>query len=125
MEWGLALLPTPIAPTLIAGCIMPGQTPAVGDAVQMLGSCGPEGLIDDFEDDNNQSKVVDGRGGYWYTFADEAGTQLEPEAGGALRPVPGGSEWFEVRRSHLGPRRGRPGGLWGAWRQPDRPQGAL
>ncbi len=90
-EWGLALLPTLIAPTLIAGCIMPGQTPAVGDAAQILGSCGPDGLIDDFEDDNNQSKVVDGRGGYWYTFADEAGTQVEPEAGGPFAPSPGGA----------------------------------
>jgi endoglucanase len=70
---------------------MPGQTPATGEAAEMLGSCGPGGLIDDFEDNNNQTKTTAGRGGYWYTFADQGGTRVEPEAGGPFAPSPGGA----------------------------------
>jgi endoglucanase len=70
---------------------MPGQVPAVGEAAEILGSCSPEGLIDDFEDNNNQTKVTGGRGGYWYTFADERGTTVDPEAGGPFAPSPGGA----------------------------------
>jgi endoglucanase len=70
---------------------MPGQTPATGEAAEMAGSCGAEGLIDDFEDNNNQTKVTGGRGGYWYTFADQNGTKVEPEAGGPFAPSPGGA----------------------------------
>jgi endoglucanase len=72
---------------------MPGQTPAVGGAGETLASCGADGLIDDCEDNNNQSKVVEGRGGYWYTFADEVGTTVVPEAGakgGTFTMSPGG-----------------------------------
>ncbi len=89
MGWGAALLA--IVFLGASGCIMPGQTPAIGEAAQMLGSCGPEGLIDDFEDNNNQAKTDGNRGGYWYTFADEVGTQVEPEAGGPFAPSPGGA----------------------------------
>ncbi len=70
---------------------MPGQTPAVGNAGEAIGSCGAEGLIDDFEDNNNQSKTTGGRGGYWYTFADQFGTEVTPEAGGPFAPTPGGA----------------------------------
>ena len=34
--------------------------------------CGPEGVVDDGEDNNNQTIAAKGRGGYWYTFADDA-----------------------------------------------------
>jgi endoglucanase len=43
--------------------------------------CGPEGMIDDLEDNNNQVMVQAGRSGYWYTFVDEAGSTIEPTAG--------------------------------------------
>ncbi|HEY7372361.1 MAG TPA: hypothetical protein VIF57_09400, partial [Polyangia bacterium] len=33
-----------------------------------LKECGPEALIDDGEDGNNQNLPNDNRGGYWYTF---------------------------------------------------------
>jgi endoglucanase len=62
---------------------MPGQTPAVGSAGEELGSCGFEGLVDDGEDGNNQTKQTGDRGGYWYTFTEGKGTTVVPEAGEA------------------------------------------
>lgn len=61
-------------------CIMPGQKPALGGAAS-LGACGPEGLIDDAEDNNHQGAVLEGRGGYWYTYVDESGSTISPTAG--------------------------------------------
>lgn len=73
--WGAPLLFT----LLLPACIPPGQTPARGGE---LHRCGPEGLIDDGEDGNNQNKPTGGRGGYWYTFKDPTGgTTVFPEAG--------------------------------------------
>jgi endoglucanase len=73
---------------------MPGKTPAIGGAGEELGACGADGLIDDGEDGNNQTKPAGGRGGYWYTFADETGTAVTPEAGakgGTFAMSPGGA----------------------------------
>ena len=74
------------------GCVMPGaQANSSGSAA--MKECGPEGLIDDFEDNNNQNTVTDGRGGYWYTFVDKAGSTVWPEAGeagGTFTPSEGG-----------------------------------
>jgi endoglucanase len=75
---------------------MPGQTPATGQAAELLGSCGPEGLIDDGEDGNNQTKPAGERGGYWYTFIDptNSGTTVWPEPGtqgGAFAMSEGGA----------------------------------
>ena len=55
----------------------------------------PAAVIDDGEDGQNQSTVVDGRGGYWYTFVDEAGSTVWPTAGaqgGTFEMSPGGAE---------------------------------
>jgi endoglucanase len=58
-------------------------------------ACPPDqGLLDDGEDNNNQTAVVGGRGGYWYTFVDDAGTTVTPEAGsrgGTFAMSPGGA----------------------------------
>jgi endoglucanase len=73
---------------------MPGKTPAIGGAGEELASCGADGLIDDGEDGNNQTKPAGGRGGYWYTFADQVGTTVVPEAGakgGTFAMSPGGA----------------------------------
>lgn len=35
-------------------------------------------LLDDLEDGTNQGVAVDGRGGYWYTYADNEGSKIEP-----------------------------------------------
>ena len=77
--WGVPLLTTLLV--ALPGCIAPGQIPATGNLADNGGPCGEEGIIDDGEDNNNQSKVVGGRGGYWYTFADDVGTSITPEAG--------------------------------------------
>lgn len=45
-------------------------------------ACGPDGVIDDGEDNNNQVLVQKNRGGYWYTFADK-GSTITPMAGAA------------------------------------------
>ena len=68
----------------------------------------PTGSSTTCEDGNNQTKVVGGRGGYWYTFTDEFGTTVVPEAGAdgvALRHDARRSEWLEVRGQCAGPRR--------------------
>lgn len=43
--------------------------------------CGPDGVLDDGEDGNNQNLPVGDRGGYWYTFRDKKGTTIDPTAG--------------------------------------------
>jgi len=65
-----------------SGCVTPGQKAVSSNAADAVGgSCGPDGLIDNMEDNNNQTMVVDGRGGYWYTYVDEVGSTVEPTAG--------------------------------------------
>lgn len=39
---------------------------------------GDDGLIEDFEDDDNQVVKLDGRGGYWWFHTDPTGSTLEP-----------------------------------------------
>ena len=54
----------------------------------------PGGMIADGDDNNNQVNVVEGRGGYWYTFVDEAGSDVWPTAGskgGTFEMSPGGA----------------------------------
>ena len=48
-----------------------------------------DGLLDDLEDNNQQSEKIGGRGGYWFTFADTVGSVIEPR--GDVRPSPGGA----------------------------------
>jgi endoglucanase len=45
-----------------------------------LAGC-PGSRLDDGEDGNNQILTSGGRGGYWYTYADKAGTTIVPPAG--------------------------------------------
>jgi len=73
---------------------MPGQKPVLGNNAVSLDKC-DEGLIDDGEDGNNQVLVRDGRNGYWYTYVDELGSTVEPEAGsrgGTFNMSPGGAD---------------------------------
>jgi endoglucanase len=79
------------AVTAGAACVKPGSTASSKEGA--LKECGPEGLIDDFEDNNNQGAVVEDRGGYWYTYADKEGTTVWPEEGekgGTFTPSAGG-----------------------------------
>lgn len=88
------LLSLPLALPL-AACVVPGQKPKMGDDVAALtAECGPDGLVDDMEDNNNQTAVVEGRGGYWYTYVDDAGSTIEPTAGsqgGTFEQAEGGA----------------------------------
>lgn len=54
----------------------------------------PTAVISDGEDNNNQVEVLEGRGGYWYTFVDDVGSTVWPEAGshgGTFEMSPGGA----------------------------------
>ena len=75
---------TPAAPAPAGAAPAAAAAPAVPGApigTTGLKECGPEGLIDDGEDGNNQNLPNDNRGGYWYTFRDKKGTTIEPVAG--------------------------------------------
>ena len=57
--------------------------------------CGPDGVIDDMEDNNNQISVIAERGGYWYTYVDKDGSTVWPvpgDQGGTFTMVEGGHE---------------------------------
>jgi len=74
----------------LAGCLAGGANNASAAALR---ECGPDGAIDDFEDNNNQGAVLEGRGGYWYTYVDKEGSTVWPEAGdagGTFTPSEGG-----------------------------------
>jgi endoglucanase len=52
------------------------------------------GTISDGENNSNQIADIQGRGGYWYTFVDDAGSTIVPEAGkngGTFAMTPGGA----------------------------------
>lgn len=52
------------------------------------------GTISDGESNSNQTANIEGRGGYWYTFVDDAGSTVVPEAGkngGTFQMTPGGA----------------------------------
>ena len=52
---------------------MPGQKPVLSSSTEAQSAeCGDDALIDDGEDNNNQTAVREGRGGYWYTYVDES-----------------------------------------------------
>ena len=82
---------------MAAGCIAPppstggAGSPAAPNSVK---SCGPDGIIDDGEDGNNQVSDAGGRGGYWYTFLDKAGSSISPKTeaqGGKFAMAQGGA----------------------------------
>ena len=67
------------------------QAPPVGQMPANITRCGPDGLIDDGEDGNNQVAVVGGRAGYWYSFLDNEGSTIEPAAGSTFAMTSGGA----------------------------------
>jgi endoglucanase len=81
--------------SLVAGCLpMPGAKVAPPGSVP-LKACGPDGVIDDFEDNNNQISVIGERGGYWYTYVDTKGSTVSPlpgDQGGVFNPIEGGHD---------------------------------
>lgn len=89
------LAATGVLSLLAVGCLPPSPTSEKIRQTSEGSPCpGGDALIDDGEDNNNQTAVVDGRGGYWYTFVDDAGTTVWPEAGargGTFEMSPGGA----------------------------------
>src|SRR5450755_3532177 len=109
---------------MLLGCIIPDKSataPSVapGSAASIGGGasapaaaspgvavgkdCGPNGLIDDGEDGNNQNLPNDNRGGYWYTFKDKGTTTVEPaagEEGGTFAMSEGGHDSQYAARYH-------------------------
>lgn len=78
---------------VIGGCTPFGVRPP-SDQPPVFKECGPDGVIDDFEDNNNQISVFDDRGGYWYTYADKLGSQVWPvegDKGGVFTMSEGGN----------------------------------
>jgi endoglucanase len=79
------LIPPPQAPSAAPGSAASihgtGAAAAAGAPAIALKDCGPNALIDDGEDGNNQNLPNDGRGGYWYTFKDKGTTTVDPQAG--------------------------------------------
>ena len=75
------------------GC-KPSPTSAAAAQTEEGRPCGPEAVIEDGEDNNNQVIVQDGRNGYIYTFADHEGSTITPqsgELGGTFSQSPGGA----------------------------------
>ena len=80
------------------GCVAPPSaaggagSPAAAGNVK---SCGPDGVVDDGEDGNNQVSDSGGRAGYWYTFLDKVGSTISPKPegqGGKFAMAPGGRQ---------------------------------
>jgi endoglucanase len=93
-----------LAPWLLAGCITDpphkwGDTPEAKKL--QLGPC-PNGLIDDGEDNNNQIIEQQNRDGYWFTFADEEGSTIEPQGDFVMSPGgPPGSKYAARMRGKM------------------------
>jgi endoglucanase len=76
---------------VMVGCEEGAPTPVTAAAAS-LKSCGPDGLIDNGEDNNNQIAPVSGRGGYWYTYGDKLGSTINPPTtGGSFTMSAGGA----------------------------------
>ncbi|HVV50774.1 MAG TPA: hypothetical protein VHO06_14005 [Polyangia bacterium] len=77
-----------MAAGVCAGCIGVSQKKAISGVIGGTGAdvktCplgvrpADDGLVDDFEDGNNQLTVVGGRDGYWWPKIDTAGSTLNP-----------------------------------------------
>lgn len=111
-KWKTLAVSSGICAWAAAGCIAPapqatgaapgsaasiggGRSAAAGPgATSAFKDCGPEGMMDDGEDGNNQNLPAGNRGGYWYTFADKVGTTITPmagELGGTFAMAEGGA----------------------------------
>jgi len=77
----LLLLPAALALAL-GGCkaLLDDEVPEVEDKLE-LGGCTRAHVIDDGEDNDHRVIVQSDRGGYMYTFVDDAGSTITPTAG--------------------------------------------
>lgn len=86
----------PLCCVLAMGCIT-SRTGAYLNADQAaetkLAIC-PEGMIEDVEDNNDQIRQQEGRGGYWFSFYDAEGTTISPKSELFDQGGPQGSKYF-------------------------------
>lgn len=68
------------------------------------GQCPENPLLDDMEDGDGRIIQVDARGGYWYTYADDAGTEIAPRGDFSMaEPGAGASTHAARMRGKLAP----------------------
>lgn len=79
-----------IAVTACVPRAQPGSSPGSENSPEGR-PCSGDGVLDDGEDGNNQVLPAKGRGGYWYTFVDTAGSSISPAAGQFEMAQGGGS----------------------------------
>lgn len=72
-----------VAAMAVAACDSPSSNSPDANAVGSfdLGGCPATAVVEDAEDNDHQILGHEGRGGYMYTFLDEAGSTVEPVAG--------------------------------------------
>jgi endoglucanase len=81
----------------LSGCVpkaKPGASPGADNSPEAK-ACPADGVVDDGEDNDNHVIVQKGRSGYWYAFADKAGSVISPTAGdqgGTFTMSPGGAQ---------------------------------
>lgn len=91
----LALAVLATGASLLIGCKVVPTDPALANTSAGRACKNQEAVLDDCDDNQNQSLVIGGRGGYWYTFSDMDGTDIWPTAGakgGTFEMTPGGAE---------------------------------
>jgi hypothetical protein len=91
-----------LAPSLSAGCIGVSQKKVISGVIGGTGTniktcplgarIADDGLVDDFEDGNNQVTLDGGRDGYWWPKVDNAGSTLQPTPFGTTEGAGNGSE---------------------------------
>lgn len=84
-----------IGATSLIGCKVNPTDPSLANTSAGSPCKTQEAMIADGDDNNNQTVVIGGRGGYWYTFSDMDGTEIWPTAGakgGTFEMSPGGAE---------------------------------
>jgi hypothetical protein len=73
--------------TTAADCIT-GDSCTTGVCTAPAATCTAAiAVVDDFEDDNNQIRLLDGRNGPLYTYADTTGSTITPAAGAIFAPT--------------------------------------
>lgn len=89
------LMAIALGASLLGGCKVDPTNPRQAKSPQGSECKAPEALIDNGDDNDNQTAVIANRGGYWYTFSDMLGTEVWPMAGakgGTFEMSPGGAE---------------------------------
>jgi len=91
----LSLVTVALGASMSVACKVNPTDPSLANSAAGSECKTQEAVIGDGDDNNNQTVVIGGRGGYWYTFSDMDGTEIWPTAGakgGTFEMTPGGAE---------------------------------